>query len=78
MHAQELRALVGRNILARRKELGLSQVELAAALQISQAYLSQIERGVRSIDVDWLAVFAEKLRTSPQVLMSIEPAFAQE
>lgn len=36
---------VGRNIAARRKELGISQKELAARLDITQDAMNRIERG---------------------------------
>lgn len=50
---------IGARIKRRRKELGLSQVELAAAAGVNQGYLSEIERGKanpRRRTVDALAV----------------------
>lgn len=41
---------LGRVVQAQRKRLGLSQVEFAARLGRSEAWVSQVERGVRSID----------------------------
>lgn len=70
MQKQELRELVGQNIRARRIELELTQGELAGKIRITQAYLSQIENGIRSIDVDLLAPMAEALRTTPTALLS--------
>ena len=50
---------IGARIKRRRKELGLSQVELAAAAGVNQGYLSEIERGKanpRRRTIDALAV----------------------
>ncbi|NEA45494.1 helix-turn-helix transcriptional regulator [Streptomyces sp. SID10815] len=41
---------LGRRIAAHRKRRGLSQKEFAALLERSEAWLSQVERGVRRID----------------------------
>lgn len=41
---------LGRVVQAQRKKLGLSQVEFAARLGRSEAWVSQVERGVRAID----------------------------
>jgi SOS-response transcriptional repressor LexA len=53
------RESVGARIRRRRKELGMSQVELAAAANLNQGYLSQIENGranPRPRTIDALAV----------------------
>lgn len=42
--------LVGERIAYHRKRLGLSQVEFAALVGRSESWVSQVERGVRSVD----------------------------
>jgi transcriptional regulator with XRE-family HTH domain len=42
--------LVGEQIAYHRKRLGLSQVELAALIERSDSWVSQVERGVRAVD----------------------------
>ena len=76
MQPKELRVVVGRNIRSRRIELEMTQTELAVKIPVSQAYLSQIESGVRSVDVDLLAPIAEALKTTPAALFSAEAIFS--
>jgi len=76
MDATELRNVVGQNLKARRRELGLTQTQLAARVGVSQAYLSRIETGTRVADTDLLARLAEALETSPLALMSPDPIFS--
>lgn len=40
----------GERIAHRRQELGLSQAELAALVERSESWVSQVERGVREVD----------------------------
>jgi transcriptional regulator with XRE-family HTH domain len=54
-------AQIGRNILLRRTALGMLQGELAQQAGMSQAHLSNIEQGKRSLTVEVLAVFANVL-----------------
>ena len=54
-------AQIGRNILLRRTALGMLQGELAQKAGMSQAHLSNIEQGKRSLTVEVLAVFANVL-----------------
>jgi transcriptional regulator with XRE-family HTH domain len=62
--------LVGEQIAYHRKRLGLSQVELAGLIGRSDSWVSQVERGVRSVDrlsvlqkvADVLGVSAVELR----------------
>jgi ribosome-binding protein aMBF1 (putative translation factor) len=42
--------MVGARLARRRRELGLSQVELGALVGRSESWVSQVERGVRRID----------------------------
>ena len=54
-------AQIGRNIMMRRTSLGMLQGELAQKAGMSQAHLSNIEQGKRSLTVEVLAVFASVL-----------------
>ena len=64
--------LVGEQIAYHRKRLGLSQVELAGLIGRSDSWVSQVERGVRSVDrlsvlqkvADALGVPVQELRGS--------------
>ncbi|MFD1191578.1 helix-turn-helix domain-containing protein [Phenylobacterium conjunctum] len=47
----DVRVRVGRNLQARRRELGLSQEELAHRAEVHQTYLSGVERGRRNPSV---------------------------
>lgn len=51
-------AQIGRNIMSRRTALGLLQGELAEKMGMSQAHLSNIEKGKRSLTVEVMAAFA--------------------
>jgi phage repressor protein C with HTH and peptisase S24 domain len=51
-----------------RQEHGLTQAELASLTGISQNYLSQLERGVRSVSLALLLKLADVLKTSVQYL----------
>ncbi len=56
---QLARETVGRRIRRRRKELGMTQAQLAAAANVNQGYISAIERGLgrpRQRTIDALAV----------------------
>lgn len=52
---------------------GLSQDELAARVETSKGYLSQIERGERPYSQHWLEAFAAALEISPQDLIGRPP-----
>jgi len=76
MDSKELRLIVGRNLRARRIELGLSQEEVAKMIGHCQVYVSQLERGERVVDTDLLVAFAEALQTSYLALLSPDPVFS--
>lgn len=60
--------------LRRARDLsGLSQEEVAAALGVEQVTVSRWERGTRKVNVDVLGRLVELYKTSPGVLMGIEP-----
>lgn len=65
---------LGRLVRQKRQELGLTQVEMADAIGISQAYLSSMERGaVRMPDVEIRRRLADVVRMSHlELLIAIE------
>lgn len=72
MQPEELARTITRNIRARRKELEITQVELAERTGISQATISQFERGEASPSVPSIAKLAEALETQPDALLRID------
>lgn len=61
---------IGANILKRRKELGMTQDELAALTGYkSKSSINKIEMGSRELPQSKIIVFAEALHTTPSVLM---------
>lgn len=52
---------LGRNIYAKRKELGLSQNSFAEKLDISREHLAKIETAKRTVSLDLLIEIAEAL-----------------
>ena len=60
IHRQEYRVLLSL-LRQRRQEAGITQVECSAALRRSQSYVSDIERGVRRLDVVQLRDLCEVL-----------------
>jgi transcriptional regulator with XRE-family HTH domain len=69
MTPNQLRKVLGENIRLRRRELQISQVELAESCQVTQAFISQLEAGKTSVTLDTLAPIAEALRMAPSVLL---------
>ena len=55
---ESVTAQIGRIIMSRRTALGLLQGELAEKMGMSQAHLSNIEKGKRSLSVEVMAAFA--------------------
>lgn len=60
---------LGRNIFKRRKELKLSQNELAEKLDISREHLAKIETAKRTVSLDLLIEIAENLNTKVKDLI---------
>lgn len=61
---------IGKNIADRRKELGLTQEELANRMGYkSKSTINKIELGINDIPQTKIVKFAEALHTSPSVLM---------
>ena len=63
-------SIVGENILAMRKELGMTQEELAKKMGYkSKSTINKIELGINDIPQSKIAKFAEVLNTTPAYLM---------
>ncbi len=63
-------SIVGENILAMRKELGMTQEELAKKMGYkSKSTINKIELGINDIPQSKIAKFAEVLNTTPAHLM---------
>lgn len=58
----------GRSVRARRHELDLTMVELAARADLSQPFLSQVENGRAKPSMDSMYRIAAALATTPQAL----------
>ena len=67
--------LSGKRIKERRTELGLTQIEVAASLEVDlnifldRSDISEIERGVRAVKDTELAAFAKILNINPLLLI---------
>ncbi len=65
---------VGERIKNRRKALGISADELAAAIGVSRSTVFRYEKGdIEKVPGDTLVPIATALRTTPQYLMGWEP-----
>lgn len=78
MQPEELRRVIANRVRTRRHELGLTQVQLAERLGVTQPYVARLEsiRDEGSLGTDVLAKLAEALQTSPSALLSAEQIFA--
>ena len=85
VQADELNLVFRKNVRARRKALGLTQDEIAERMngkrkrrgpQVSAPYISDLESGKRVPYISTLAELAEALETTPDALLSAEPALA--
>lgn len=56
----------GHKIQKRRRELGITQEELADKLNLSRTHMGHIEQGRRSPSLDVLNKIARTLKTSPK------------
>ncbi|OLT12410.1 DNA-binding protein [Pseudonocardia sp. CNS-139] len=68
---RELRRRLGAVIRARRKELGMTLVQLAGASDLSHPFLSQLERGIARPSMASLHRIAQALGTTQPALMSL-------
>ena len=76
MQPQKLRRLYGVNVRARRKELGLTQEEVADDAGVTQAYVAAIEAGKSWPRITVFARLPEILQTNPATLLSSDSAFS--
>jgi|WetSurSiteA1Bulk_404760.scaffolds.fasta_scaffold479401_1 transcriptional regulator with XRE-family HTH domain len=76
MTPNELRQIVAKNIKARRVELGITQEALADSIGTSQSYVSQLEKGRESPNLEMLAKLADALGTQPDILVRGESFLA--
>ena len=60
-------------LVARRKELGLSQKELADRLGTYKQLVSRVEQGERRLDVVELVDFATALELDPRLIVAAIP-----
>lgn len=53
--------IIGRNVVQRRKELGLTQEDLCGIAEIDRSYLSEIENGKMNVTIKALVNLASAL-----------------
>jgi transcriptional regulator with XRE-family HTH domain len=72
MDQNELRHIVGTNLRCRRKELDLTQAELAEKTGMTQPTIAAIEREKAFPSIQVLLKLAEILKTSPSALLAAD------
>lgn len=65
----DIRQTLGRNVKALRTAAGMSQEELAARLDVDQAYISRIEAGEKNPTILTIWHIAQALYTTPSELL---------
>jgi transcriptional regulator with XRE-family HTH domain len=68
----------GDRVQTQRKALRLTQIDLAAAVRISQGFLSQIEAGRRDVSTSTLVDLARTLHTTVGYLLGLEQSEDEE
>ena len=63
---------IGQNICRLRKDLGITQVELANVLGINKRTLCSYEKGFRKVPINLLSQIAESLKISTDKLLGLE------
>jgi len=63
-----LKSIFGKNIKYYRFQLKYSQEQLAEKCNISATYLSEIERGMHSLDFDKIEILSKNLNIEPYQL----------
>ena len=71
-YAKKLSRAIGKQVAKRRLKVGMTQSELAAKLQISDAHVSYIERGERGPSLVMLHKMAKVLGTTVGHLVPME------
>lgn len=74
MQPEELMEILGTNVRARRKELNLTQENLAETAEVTQPYIAEIEAGRASATITVVARMSNALKTTPATLLSAEMA----
>lgn len=74
----ELEYLLARNIIKRRKKLGMTQVELAKRLRTTQSAVSRIEAGNSNVTLKTLGDLAKALDTDVNNLITDESSSNNE
>ena len=69
-----MRYEIGKRIKKYRERTGLSQLELAALLGVSNSRISNWEQGLNRPDADILAALCRALRCSPSELLDVHLA----
>lgn len=62
--------MIGKNIKSRRKELHVTQQQMADELYLSLSLISKLERGVKAVSMETFQMIADYLQTSVAALMS--------
>ena len=62
---------LGRRMAKRRKELGLTQIELAERIEATQKIVTSYERATRQMPAWRLPVIAQALETTPEELLGV-------
>lgn len=70
--------LVGRIVEHHRKQMGIHQEHVAQALGISQSAYSRLEQGQSGMSVTQLRMIAERLGTTPVVLLRDAEQYANQ
>lgn len=66
---------LGERIRYLRKDRGLSQVQIANAIGLSQGAVSQIEKGQMNLSLSHLRSISQQLRVHPAVLLADDNVF---
>lgn len=61
--------MIGKNIRARRKELGLTQEKVAEMADVSTSFYSHIENGTRKAGITTFVKLSEELGISPDYII---------
>lgn len=62
---------MGARIRSRRREMGLTQEQLAEAAEVSPSFLGHIERGTRTASIDTLVRLCLALDTSADAMLGL-------
>lgn len=73
MKSDKLKSVFQRNLRARRKELDLTQRELADLIGAQQPYVADLENGIRHPTLETIAKLSEALKISPEFFLSPSP-----